>query len=197
MSTIDFFFDAASPYTYLAATQIDDIAARHGRSVVYKPMLLGKVFEATGNRMPAAVPAKGKYMMGDLQRWAAYYGVPFAFPTVFPVNSKLAQRIACVLPGEQVGQWAREIMHSYWVEGHDIGTAEGIRTASERMGLDGDALIAEAEAEPAKTRLRTFTEEAVERGVFGAPTFFVDDAMFWGCDRLGLLEHHLGHARAA
>jgi len=197
MSTIDFYYDPASPYTYLAATQIEALAARHSAQVAWKPMLLGKVFEATGNRMPAAVPAKGKYMMGDLQRWAAHYGVPFAFPKTFPVNSKLPQRIACQVPAERAGDWAKAVMQAYWAEGHDIGTPEGVRHAAAAIGLDADALVKHAEDPEVKERLRAVTEEAVNRGVFGAPTFFVGEAMFWGCDRLVLLEEHLRQAQAA
>lgn len=197
MPAIELYFDVASPYAYLALTQIEDLAARHQRELVYKPMLLGKVFEATGNRMPAAVPAKGKYMMSDLQRWSAYYGVPFRFPSIFPVNSKLAQRIAAVLPAAQVGDWARSAAQAYWAEDRDIGSAEGLQPAFDALGWEAAPLLEQAESEAARTRLRALTEEAVARGVFGAPTFFADDAMFWGCDRLGLLEHHLSSSRAA
>ena len=197
MPAIEMYYDVASPYAYLALTQIEALAARHQRELVYKPMLLGKVFEATGNRMPAAVPAKGKYMMGDLQRWAAFYGVPFRFPSVFPVNSKTAQRIAAILPAEQVGDWARAAAHAYWADNLDIGAPEGLQPAFDTLGWDPAPLLAESESGAAKTRLRELTEEAVARGVFGAPSFFVGDAMFWGCDRLGLLEHHLSNARAA
>jgi 2-hydroxychromene-2-carboxylate isomerase len=191
------YYDVASPYAYLALTRIEDLAARHQRTLVYKPMLLGKVFEATGNRMPAAVPAKGKYMMSDLERWAAYYGVPFRFPSVFPVNSKTAQRIAAILPAHQVGDWARAAARAYWAENQDIGTPEGLQPAIDALGWQAAPLLEQAESEVAKTRLRELTEEAVDRGVFGAPSFFVGEAMFWGCDRLGLLEHHLSGARAA
>lgn len=196
-AAIEMYFDVASPYAYLALNQIEDLAARNQRAVIYKPMLLGKVFEATGNRMPAAVPAKGKYMMSDLQRWSAYYGVPFRFPSVFPVNSKLVQRIAAVLPAEQIGEWARAAGHAYWAEDRDIGAPEGLQQVFEALGWEAAPLLAQAESDAAKTRLRALTEEAVERGVFGAPSFFVGDAMFWGCDRLGLLEHHLQGERAA
>src|SRR5882672_6199179 len=86
---IEFFWDAASPYTYLAATQIEPVIARAGAKLLWRPFLLGKVFEATGNRMPASVPAKAKHLFCDVQRWAQHYGVPVAFPKVFPVNSVL------------------------------------------------------------------------------------------------------------
>jgi len=197
MHAIEFFFDPVSPYSYLAASQLDALAERCGTTVTYKPMLLGKVFQATGNSMPAAVPAKGKYMMVDLQRWAAFYGVPFRFPAVFPTDSKLAQRVACLLPESQVAEWTKTVMRTYWVDGHDIGKPEGVRVALEALNLDADDYLAATDSDAARQALKAVTDEAVARGVFGAPTFFVGDAMFWGCDRLQLLEHHLTQLQPA
>lgn len=197
MHIIEFFFDPVSPYSYLAATQLDALAQRCSATVTYKPMLLGKVFQATGNSMPAAVPAKGKYMMTDLQRWADFYGVPFRFPSVFPTDSKLAQRIACLLPEAQRPDWTKTVMRTYWVDGKDIGKPEGVRAALHALDMDAEPLLEAAGSDAAKEALKAFTDEAVARGVFGAPTFFVGDAMFWGCDRLQLLEHHLTQSHAA
>ncbi|MHA7832993.1 MAG: DsbA family protein [Algiphilus sp.] len=197
MYPIEFFFDPVSPYSYLAATQLDELAARCGTTVVYKPMLLGAVFKATGNRMPAAVPAKGQYMLTDLQRWAAFYQVPFQFPAVFPTDSKLAQRIACTLVEAERPRWTLAVMRAYWVDGHDIGTETGVRHALDALAMDADATIAAAQREDTKAALKQLTDEAVSRGVFGAPSFFHGDALFWGCDRLQLLEHHIKHASAA
>ncbi|WP_420428458.1 2-hydroxychromene-2-carboxylate isomerase [Algiphilus sp.] len=197
MHPIEFFFDPVSPYSYLAATQLDSLAARCGTTVVYKPMLLGAVFKATGNRMPAAVPAKGRYMLTDLQRWAAFHQVPFQFPAVFPTDSKLAQRIACTLPEAERPRWTLAVMRAYWVDGHDIGTEAGVRHALETLSMDAPAAIEAAQGEDAKAALKQLTDEAVSRGVFGAPSFFFGDALFWGFDRLPLLEHHIKHSAAA
>lgn len=197
MPQIDFYYDPASPYTYLAATQLPAIAARHDAQVRYRPMLIGKVFEATGNRMPASVPAKAQYMMGDLKRWAAYFDEPFTFPKHFPINSMLPQRVACAVDDEQAADWALAVMRAYWVDGHDIGQPDGVRAAAAALGWDADALLQKAQDQAVKDRLRAITDEAVTRGVFGAPTFFLGDAMFWGCDRLPLLEHHLARPQAA
>lgn len=187
--TIEFFWDAASPYTYLAATQIESVAARTGARLEWRPFLLGKVFEATGNRMPAALPAKGKYLFGDVQLWARYYGVAFTFPKVFPVNSVLAQRVGCA--AVEVGRaedYAKAIMAAYWGEGRDISQPSEIAAVCTSLGLDADALLAQAVQPPAKDLLRANTEEAGRRGAFGAPTFFVGQQMFWGNDRLPLME---------
>jgi len=195
--TIEFFWDAASPYTYLAATQIGPLAQRCGVTVKWRPFLLGKAFEATGNRAPATVPAKGKYLFKDLRLWAKHYGVPFFFPRVFPVASLTALRVACALPEEQVAPWALAVMSTYWTKDADIGQPEVLKGVAATLGMDGDALLAAAQDPAVKDRLKANTEEAVERGVFGAPTFFVGEQMFWGNDRLVLLEDFLTGKLAA
>jgi len=195
--TIEFFWDAASPYTYLAATQIDALAQRSGGSLQWRPFLVGKAFEATGNRAPAMIPAKGKYLFKDLRLWAKHYGVPLFFPRVFPVNSLMAQRIACALPPEKVGDWGKAVMTAYWTKDVDIGQAEVLKGIAASIGLDGDALLAATQDPAVKDRLRANTDEAVERGAFGAPTFYVGEQMFWGNDRLVLMEEYLNGKLAA
>ena len=195
---IEFFWDAASPYTYLAATQIEPLAARTGAAVIWRPFLLGKVFEATGNRMPAAVPAKAKHLFRDVQRWARHYGVPVAFPKVFPVNSVLVLRAGIAAAAEGKGaEFATAAMHAYWADGSDISQPEVVSAVAASVGLDGAALLLQAQAQPVKDQLRANTEEAVRRGAFGAPSFFVGEQMFWGNDRLVLLEEVLSGKIAA
>lgn len=189
--TIEFFWDPASPYTYLAATQIDALAQRCNARIEWKPFLIGKTFEATGNKPPVTVPAKGKYMGRDLRLWAKYYGVPFWFPRVFPVNSIAALRVACALPPEQAGRWALAVMTAYWTKDVDISQPDTLKTIAAGLELDGEALLAAAQTAEVKDRLRANTEEAVQRGAFGAPTFFVGEQMFWGNDRLVLLEAYV------
>ena len=190
--TIEFFWDASSPYTYLAATQIGPLAARVGVAVTWRPFLLGKVFEATGNRMPAAVPAKAKHLFRDVQRWAQHYGVPVAFPKVFPVHSVLALRAGLAAAAQGKGaEFAQAIMKAYWADGADIGQPETVSTVAAAVGLDGAALLLQTQEPSIKDQLRANTEEAVKRGAFGAPTFFVGEQMFWGNDRLVLLDEFL------
>lgn len=189
---ITFCWDPASPYTWLAATQIDALAARAGARVDWQPIVLGKVFEATGNRAPATVAAKARHLFKDLQRWARLYDVPLNFPTVFPVNSIAAMRMACAANETGGGgRFALAVMHAYWVDGVDIGQPEALVAAITAAGLDGAALFAASQQQRIKDRLRAHTDEAIRRGAFGAPTFFVGDEMFWGNDRLVLLERHL------
>jgi 2-hydroxychromene-2-carboxylate isomerase len=188
---IEFYWDSASPYTYLASTQIEALAGKHGASVVWKPFLLGKAFEATGNRMPAAVPVKGKYMFQDLRLWAKLYAVPFRFPQVFPVASLTSLRIACALPESDAGKWAKAVMAAYWTREQDIGQPGVLKSVAAELGWDGAALLEKSQDSAVKDKLKANTDEAVARGVFGAPTFFAEDKMFWGNDRLQLLDAYL------
>lgn len=189
---IEFFWDPASPYTYLAATQIDAIAGRAGGTIVWRPFVLGKVFEATGNRAPATVPAKAKYLFQDVQRWARLYGQPLNFPKIFPINSIAALRMGCAASAAgHGGAFALAVMRAYWAEGVDISQPAALVDVATAAGLDGAALLAQTQDAAIKDQLRANTEEAVKRGTFGAPTFFVDGQMFWGNDRLVLLENHL------
>lgn len=198
MSTpvITFCWDPASPYTWLAATQIDGLAARCGATIVWQPIVLGKVFEATGNRAPATVAAKARHLFRDLQRWAALYEVPLNFPKVFPVNSIAALRMACAAnEAGDGGRFALAVMRAYWVDGVDIGKPEALVAAMTAAGFDAVALFEAGQQQPIKDQLRASTDDAIKRGAFGAPSFFVGDEMFWGNDRLVLLERHLESLR--
>ena len=196
--TIDFFYDIGSPYSYLAATQVPRLAERTGAAVVWRPFLLGGVFKAAGNDMPARVPAKARWMLEDLSRWAKHYGVPFVFPPFFPPNTVRAMR-ACVAASRhgRVAEVSLALFRAYWCEGHDPSGEAAIRAAAEGAGLDGGALFAATDDPAVKDGLRAATEEAVARGAFGAPSFFVGDALFWGNDRIELLVESLAPATGA
>lgn len=190
--TIEFFWEPGSPYTYLAATQIEALARDCGARVQWRPFLLGKVFEARGMKLPASIPAKAQYMFKDLGRWAQQYQVDFQMPTVFPVHSLLASR--CAIAASQLGHesaGALAILHAYWGEGQDISQEAVLRAAFDKAGLDGAAILARTQEQSVKDQLKDNTEDAVKRGVFGAPTMFVGDAMFWGNDRLDHLRRVL------
>lgn len=192
MDSIDFFYDIGSPYSYLCATQIDGVAAKHERAVVWRPMLLGAVFKATGNDMPARVPAKAKWMLRDLELWAKSYGVPFSFPSSFPANTVRAMR-ACVFAGERgkVRELSLALFEGYWARGVDPSSEEGISQASAAAGLAAGDVLAAIETAPVKDGLRKSTDDAIARGVFGAPAVFVGEQLFWGNDRLPLLDRLL------
>lgn len=193
MSTrIEFFWDVVSPYAYLASTQIDLLAEEFDAEVQWRPFLLGGVFKATGNSAPLNVKAKGKAMLTDLKRWATLYDVPMQFPKSFPSNSVSAMRAAIVADQAGLGQeFANALFTAHWERDQDIGQADVIAAAANKVGLDADKLAAEIQTAEIKQQLIDNTAEAVERGAFGTPTFFVGDDMFWGNDRLALLAEHL------
>lgn len=192
MKRAEFFFDFGSPASYLAHTQMDGVAARTGAEIVWRPMLLGGVFKATGNMSPASVPAKGKWMNADLARFAKRYGAPFNRNPFFPVNTLVMMRGAAAFEGgPQFRPYVDAMFKAMWVDQknmNDMPTAAGVLKAA---GFDPTDFMSKAEAQTAKDRLKATTEEAVSRGVFGAPTTFVGDEMFFGQDRLDFVEEAL------
>jgi 2-hydroxychromene-2-carboxylate isomerase len=189
VSRVEFFFDLSSPYSYLAATQMEGLAARTGATVEWKPFVLGAVFKATGNNMPAAIAVKGRYMNSDLKRWAEYYNVPFKMTSQFPVNAIKPERLI-IAAGDQAAKTALIAFHRLWVDDADITSDEGLRAIADAAGLDAAALAA-IESQPIKDQLRANTDSAIARGAFGAPAIFVDDQLFWGNDRLQFVERAL------
>jgi 2-hydroxychromene-2-carboxylate isomerase len=187
MKRIDFFFDLSSPYSYLAATQIGALAEKHGAELRWRPMVLGAVFKATGNDMPAKIAAKGKYMWRDVTRWAAHYGVPFQFTSRFPISGIPGERLV-IAAGEQAGAVALGLFRALWVEDRDITADSELRQIAASAGLDADQAMAAVGSQPVKDQLRANTDEAIARGAFGAPAIFVmrdgSDELFWGNDRL-------------
>jgi len=184
---IEFFFDFGSPTTYLAHTQLPRIAAETGARVDYVPMLLGGVFKATGNQSPVNVPAKGRWMNDDIARFARRYGVPFRFNPHFPVNTLTLMRGAVGLQMRQPERfipYVDAVFRAMWVDALNLGDTAVLAATLDTAGFAPDAFLALVGDAEVKARLIANTEQAVARGVFGAPTFFVGDAMFFGQDRL-------------
>lgn len=195
MKRLEFFFDFGSPTTYLAHTQMPALAGRTGAEIAYRPMLLGGVFKATGNQSPAAIAAKSKWMAGDLKAFAGRYGVPYARNPWFPVNTMMLMRGAIAMQKEnRFGAYADAIFHAMWVEPQNLNDPQVISMVLTKAGFEPKHLLAAIEHQPVKDELRANTEEAVSRGVFGAPTFFVGDRMFFGQDRLDFVEEALNAA---
>ena len=192
--TIEFFFDFGSPTTYLAYTQLPRIAAEAGAQLAYRPMLLGGVFKATGNASPVSVPAKGRWMGGDIARWAQRYGVPFQFNPHFPINTLTLMRGAVGLQMRQpevFDRYTAAVFDAMWVAPRNLGDADEQAALLARAGLQVDAFMALVGDAEVKARLVAHTEEAVSRGVFGAPTCFVGEQMFFGQDRLDFVREAL------
>jgi 2-hydroxychromene-2-carboxylate isomerase len=196
MAALEFFYDFVSPYSYLAFTRVEAEAARVGGTVRYRPFLLGGVHNATGNRAPFEVPAKAAHMTTDLGRWARRLGVPFAWPARFPVLTVLSLRAA--FAAEKAGRlvpYSDAMFRAYWAEGQDITDAAVVQAVATKAGLDGAAIVADAPNH--KEALKAQTQEAVDRGSYGAPTFFVGQEMFIGNDRLDFAVEALAAAGRA
>ncbi|TXR40876.1 2-hydroxychromene-2-carboxylate isomerase [Ectopseudomonas mendocina] len=185
--TVEFFFDLGSPASYLAHTQLPDLCRETGATLVYRPMLLGGVFQATGNASPAMIPAKGRYMIRDLARFAERYGVPMRFNPYFPINTLTVMRWLVALQLRQPERFddaLQALFRAIWVDGVNLGDPLKVADVLVAAGFDAAELQAQA-AEPAvKDALKATTDEAIRRGVFGAPTCFVGNEMFFGQDRL-------------
>lgn len=185
--TVEFFYDFGSPASYLAYKRLPALAAEAGAAIVWRPMLLGGVFKATGNASPVTVPAKGRWMGADLQRWAARHGVPFVFNPHFPVNTLTLMRAATGLQMRQPQDFARFhelVFNAMWRAPKNLGDPAVLAAVLAEGGFDPAALHALAADPDVKARLIATTEEAVARGVFGAPSFFVGDTLHFGQDRL-------------
>jgi len=190
---LEFWFDFGSPYSYLAYKALPGIAAAHDAQIVWRPMLLGGVFKATGNHSPAETPAKGKWMQQDLKRWAAHYGAAFEHNPYFPVNTLTLMRgaVGMQTQGPLFHKYMDAMFHAMWAEARNLGAQDELVAVLRQAGIDVE-LFQSLISDPAvKEQLKKNTEEAVARGVFGAPTFFVGDEMFWGQDRLSFVAEAL------
>ncbi len=192
--TAEFFFDVGSPASYLAWTQMPTLCAQAGASLIYKPMLLGGVFQATGNASPAMVAAKGRYMTVDLGRFARRYGVDFRMNPHFPINTLQLMRGVI---GMQLRQPARfeaflgAVFTALWAQGANLNDPAVTAATLVEAGFDPAEVFALVNDTDIKAALKANTEEAVARGVFGAPTVFVGEAMFFGQDRLDFIREAL------
>ena len=191
---LDFYFDVGSPAAYLAWTQVPTLARETGATVHYRPFLLGGVFQATGNRSPMEVPAKSQWMRVDLQRFAARYGVPYRHNPHFPINTLTLMRAALGLQlrqPERLLPFGDAVYKAIWVDGRNMNDPAEVGRVLQEAGFDPQAVLALPQDPEVKEQLKASTQQAVARGVFGAPTFFVGDQMFWGQDRLDFVREAL------
>ena len=186
-ASFDFYFDFGSLASYLAHTQLPRISAETGAKPQMYPMLLGGVFQATGNASPMAVPAKGRYVYIDMKRFADAYGVPLVMNPHFPIITTTLMRAATALQGQSDEAFQRymdAIYRAIWVEALNMNDPGVVSEVLSRAGFDPAAVLAMANEQATKDKLKAVTMTAVERGVFGAPTFFIGDHMYWGQDRI-------------
>ena len=192
--TVEFFFDLGSPASYLAHTQLPALCRDCGAALVYRPMLLGGVFQATGNASPAMIPAKGRYMIRDLARYAERYGVPMRFNPHFPINTLTLMRLLVAVQlhqPERLDDALQALFQATWVDGVNMGDPVRVAEVLAAAGFDAAALQQQIGEPAVKEALKATTEEAVRRGVFGAPTCFVGDDMYFGQDRLEFVREAL------
>lgn len=189
----EFLFDYGSPFSYLANIQVPGFAKRNGANVIYRPILLGAVLMATGNSSPMAVPAKARYFAVDMRRWADRYGVmlklnpyPFMTNTLSLMRGAVAAQKLGVFPA-----YHDAIFRAAWADALDLGEKAILTGVLQRAGIATAELIAATGRQDVKDELRRNTDDAVARGAFGAPTFFVGDEMFWGNDRFDFVEEAL------
>jgi len=191
--TLEFYFDFGSPTAYLAHKRLQQLQEQHGLDVTYRPMLLGGVFKATGNTSPVTIPAKGAYMLNhDLPRFAARYGVELKFNPHFPINSITLMRAAlAAIELNCLAQYTSVVYDAMWTQELNMGDIEVVEATLASAGLDAKALLELSQDPKIKASLISATEEAVARGTFGAPTFFIGNDMYFGQDRLDFIEEKL------
>ncbi|NNM51910.1 MAG: 2-hydroxychromene-2-carboxylate isomerase [Pseudomonadales bacterium] len=194
MKQVEFFFDVGSPYSYLAYQQLPKMAKDHGASIVWRPILLGGLFQSTGNSSPATIPAKAMHAMKDLERWADHYGVAFKHNPYFPINTLPLMRGAIGMQMYHVDKfhaYLAAVFSAMFMCPRDLGSIDELAEVLKRAGISSDDFNALIKDDMVKEKLKQDTAAAVDRGVFGAPTFFVGREMYWGQDRLLFVEAKL------
>ena len=182
---IEFFFDVISPYSYLASEKIEELADKTDRHLVWKPMLLGGLFKAIDAIGPGLVPVKKPYLFKDLIRLGKFHNIPFRTPDQFPVLTVKPMRALIALEEEKLPQAAHALFRAYWSENRNISDLEVLKE------ILGEKTLLKTDDPQIKQALIEATDEAINRGLFGAPTFMVGDEMFFGHDRMNILEAHL------
>lgn len=181
---VDYYYDYVSPYSYLADTQLAGIEAE----LVYRPVLLGALMQSVGNAPPAQLAPRGRYMFRDVQRWADHYDVPYQMNPGFPVNTIKALRVALVAQEDGcLDAVHKPLFNAIWQDGLDVNDDAVLQEIVEGAGMSAEDVAARITSDEIKGKLRANTEEAVARGAFGAPTFFVGNEMYFGNDRLHFL----------
>lgn len=197
MKSVEFYFDLGSPYSYLAYYHLLQMAEQQEIQIVYKPILLGGVFKATGNRSPIEIPVKGGYSILDMQRWAEYYQIPMHMNPHFPMNTLTLMRILTgvqLLHLEKFEQVLKLLFDAMFGTPQNLNEPTVLAEVLEPSGFSVDDIMSMVQSEVVKQKLITETELAIQRGLFGAPTFFVGDEMYWGQDRLHFVEQALNKA---
>ena len=194
MTTIEFFFDYSSPWTYLAYDRIEAFCEKNTAELVWKPFLVGGVFNKVNpsvyQRRENPVPPKDNYYRKDMHDWARMQGIDLIKPSIFPLNSVKALRGAFVAIDEgKISAYSKGCFKAYWTDDQDISQEEVLRPIAETAGMDGEAFMAKIAEEPIKRKLFESTDEIIAREGFGSPTFFLDkNDIYFGNDRLEVMQ---------
>ncbi|WP_180059663.1 2-hydroxychromene-2-carboxylate isomerase [Acinetobacter sp. YH12128] len=191
MKVIEFYFDVGSPYSYIGFHRIQQIAQQYQAELIWKPMLLGGVFKATGNSSPMAVPAKARYSMRDLKRWSDLWQIPVQMNPYFPINTLQLMRLITAVRLFQPEVFLNVltgIFNAMFGQPRNLNDLNKLIQLMQELGLDVEQVKSWLEDEKVKSELKVITEEAIARGVFGAPSWFVDDELYWGVDHLHFVE---------
>jgi 2-hydroxychromene-2-carboxylate isomerase len=191
---LDFYFDYSSPYGYFAAMKIDELAARHGRDVNWKPILLGAVFKITGGQPLPTLPLKGVYALRDIERSARFHGIAYHHPTKFPIATQAAARAFYWQHARDPAlakKLAQALYRAYFVDDRDISSPEITADVAASLGPRREDVLAALKDPAVKDQLKNEVDAAIKLGVFGSPYIVVDGEPFWGIDRFDQLERWL------
>ena len=195
---LDFYFDFSSPYGYFASAKIDDLAGRYGRTVNWRPLLLGAVFKINNQQPLPNIPLKGSYAKHDMLRSARWFELPFRIPSRFPIGTIAPCRAYYWVQDQDVAlakKFARALYHAYFAEDRDISNPEVTANVAAKLGIDKAALAAALNDAAVKERTRNEVDAAIERGVFGSPYIVIDGEPFWGADRMDQMERWLARGK--
>ena len=193
-ASVEFYFDFASPYGYLASERIEHIAEQHGRSVMWRPFLVGAAMKVSERKPLAWIPLVGDYAVHDVKRFARYWDIPFVIPSHWPIATVNACRAFYLLEEDDhdaAKQLARALYHAYFRDNQDISDPETVVAVASELGHDQTQIAEGIQTDPIKQKLRAVNDEALARGVFGSPFIIVDSESFWGVDRLDQVDQWL------
>lgn len=196
--SIDFYFDFSSPYAYLGSTRIEAVAQKHGRTVNWQPILLGAIFKVSGQAPLTTYPLKGDYALRDFDRAAREHNTPYKLPDPFPIGAVAACRTCCWLKATsdatlnaKLTPFVHAVFKAYYVEGRNISELDEVLSIADSVGIDKESLAAGLGDQAIKDALKTAVQQAIEVGIFGAPTTVVDGELFWGSDRIEQIDRWL------
>jgi len=196
---IDFYFDFSSSYSYIGQHRLQELAEKHGREIRWKPVALGAIFKALGSGPHSPETPKGSYVWKDVERSAADVGLPYHWPKPFPFNSLMAARIFYhIAEKDEVKaiEWAQAVFDASFGQGRDCSDPAELAAIAKDLGVDGEEMLNATKQVEIKQKLQQVTAEAMEKGVFGAPSFFVDGDMYWGADRIDQMHRYLEQSNA-